>query len=185
MGASPRKNVLEYLKNHKGETDIPIWETPADGDLFRPTELVFGKQEPEPKPSVTSSVVPGETLPLSPMRKRIAEHMVVSKHTAPHVTTVMEADLSRVMAHRAANKAKAEARGIHLTFTAYFLAAITAGLKPSPWPIPPGRMREFASTGNQPGHGRGDARWRADRPRDPGRRGIIADWPGPPGERTG
>ena len=77
-------------------------------------------------------MIPGETLPLSPMRKRIAEHMVFSKHTAPHVTTVMEADLSRVMAHRAAAKAEAEARGIHLTFTAYFLAAITAGLKAIP-----------------------------------------------------
>ncbi len=95
-GRITKKDVLEYLKDHKGETDIPIWETPADGDLFRPTELVFGKQEPEPKPS--PNAFPGETLPLSPMRKRIAEHMVLSKHTAPHVTTVMEADLSRVMA---------------------------------------------------------------------------------------
>ncbi|QRN82550.1 2-oxo acid dehydrogenase subunit E2 [Chloroflexota bacterium] len=131
-GRITKKDVLEYIKDHKGEVDIPIWETPADGDLFRPTELVFGKQEPEAKPSPAPSAVPGETLPLSPMRKRIAEHMVLSKHTAPHVTTVMEADLSRVIAHRAANKAEAEARRIHLTFTAYFLAAITAGLKAIP-----------------------------------------------------
>ena len=127
-----KKDVLAYLKDHKGEAEIPIWETPADGDLFRPTELVFGKQKPETQPSPASSAIPGETLPLSPMRKRIAEHMVLSKHTSPHVTTVMEADLSRVMAHRAAGKAEAEARGIHLTYTAYFLAAVTAGLKAVP-----------------------------------------------------
>ena len=131
-GRITKKDVLDYLKDHKGETDIPIWETPADGDLFRPTELVFGKQETETKPSPAPTAIPGETIPLSPMRKRIAEHMVFSKHTAPHVTTVMEADLSRVMAHRAAAKAEAEARGIHLTYTAYFLAAITAGLKAIP-----------------------------------------------------
>ncbi|MBG0788804.1 MAG: 2-oxo acid dehydrogenase subunit E2 [Anaerolineaceae bacterium] len=131
-GRITKKDVLAYLKDHTGEVDIPIWETPADGDLFRPTELVFGKQGPETKPSPAPSAVPGDTLPLSPMRKRIAEHMVLSKHTAPHVTTVMEADLSRVMAHRAAHKAEAEARGIHLTFTAYFLAAVTAGLKAIP-----------------------------------------------------
>ena len=131
-GRITKKDVLDYLKDHKGQTDIPIWETPADGDLFRPTELVFGKQEPETKPSSAPTAIPGETIPLSPMRKRIAEHMVFSKHTAPHVTTVMEADLSRVMAHRAAAKAEAEARGIHLTYTAYFLAAITAGLKAIP-----------------------------------------------------
>jgi len=132
-GRITKKDVLAYLKDNKGATtDIPIWETPADGDLFRPTELVFGKQEAETKPSPAPSVIPGETLPLSPMRKRIAEHMVFSKHTSPHVTTVMEADLSRVMAHRAAIKAEAESRSIHLTFTAYFLAAITAGLKAIP-----------------------------------------------------
>lgn len=131
-GRITKKDVLDYLKDHKGETDIPIWETPADGDLFRPTELVFGKQEPEAKPAPAPSTIPGETLPLSPMRKRIAEHMVFSKHTSPHVTTVMEADLSRVMAHRTTAKAEAEARGIHLTYTAYFLAAITAGLKAVP-----------------------------------------------------
>jgi 2-oxoglutarate dehydrogenase E2 component (dihydrolipoamide succinyltransferase) len=98
--------------------------------------LVFGKQEPEtkttPAPNPTPTAIPGETLPLSPMRKRIAEHMVLSKHTSPHVTTVMEADLSRVMAHRTAVKPEAKARGIHLTYTAYFLAAVTAGLKAVP-----------------------------------------------------
>jgi len=131
-GRITKKDVLAYLKENKGEAEIPIWETPADGDLFRPTELVFGKQEPETKPSPPSKAIPGETLPLSPMRKRIAEHMVLSKHTSPHVTTVMEADLSRVMTHRSASKAEAEARGIHLTYTAYFLAAVTAGLKAVP-----------------------------------------------------
>jgi 2-oxoglutarate dehydrogenase E2 component (dihydrolipoamide succinyltransferase) len=96
--------------------------------------LVFGKQAPEPetKPASAPAAIPGEVLPLTPMRKRIAEHMVLSKHTSPHVTTVMEADLSRIMAHRAVAKAEAEARGIHLTYTAYFLAAIVAGLKTVP-----------------------------------------------------
>ena len=135
-GRITKQDVLAYLKDHKGEAEIPIWETPADGDLFRPTELVFGKQKPETKPtpaaSPTPTAIPGETLPLSPMRKRIAEHMVLSKHTSPHVTTVMEADLSRVMAHRAAVKAESKSRGVHLTYTAYFLAAVTAGLKTVP-----------------------------------------------------
>ena len=131
-GRITKQDVLAYLKDQKGETEIPIWETPADGDLFRPTELVFGKQEPEAKPAPAPTAIPGETLPLTPMRKRIAEHMVLSKHTSPHVTTVMEADLSRIMTHRTAVKAEAEARGIHLTYTAYFLAAVTAGLKAVP-----------------------------------------------------
>jgi 2-oxoglutarate dehydrogenase E2 component (dihydrolipoamide succinyltransferase) len=66
------------------------------------------------------------------MRKSIAAHMVESKHTSPHVLTVMEADMSRVSKHRAANKAAFEKDGVNLTFTAYFMTAIVAGLKAYP-----------------------------------------------------
>ncbi len=66
------------------------------------------------------------------IRKSIAEHMVMSKRTSPHVLTVMEADMSRVVKHRAANKAAFERDGVNLTFTAYFLSAIVTGLKAYP-----------------------------------------------------
>jgi 2-oxoglutarate dehydrogenase E2 component (dihydrolipoamide succinyltransferase) len=66
------------------------------------------------------------------MRKSIAQHMVESKHTSPHVLTVMEADMSKVIKHRAANKATFERDGVNLTFTAYFMMAIVAGLKAYP-----------------------------------------------------
>jgi 2-oxoglutarate dehydrogenase E2 component (dihydrolipoamide succinyltransferase) len=66
------------------------------------------------------------------VRRAIAEHMLVSKRTSPHVTTVMEADLSRVVAHRAAHKAAFERDGANLTFTAYFVAATIAALKAYP-----------------------------------------------------
>ncbi|MBM3181767.1 MAG: 2-oxo acid dehydrogenase subunit E2 [Chloroflexi bacterium] len=66
------------------------------------------------------------------IRKSIAEHMVMSKSTSPHVLTVMEADMSRVAKHRAANKAVFERDGVNLTFTAYFMTAIVAGLKAYP-----------------------------------------------------
>jgi 2-oxoglutarate dehydrogenase E2 component (dihydrolipoamide succinyltransferase) len=66
------------------------------------------------------------------MRKSIAAHMVESKQTSPHVLTVMEADISRVVKHRAANKAAFERDGVNLTFTAYFMSAIVAGLKAYP-----------------------------------------------------
>jgi 2-oxoglutarate dehydrogenase E2 component (dihydrolipoamide succinyltransferase) len=66
------------------------------------------------------------------IRKQIAEHMVMSKHTSPHVLTVMEADMSRVAKHRAANKDIFARDGVKLTFTAYFMLAIVAGLKAYP-----------------------------------------------------
>ncbi len=66
------------------------------------------------------------------IRKQIAEHMVLSKHTTPHVLTVMEADMSRVVKHRSANKEMFAHDGVNLTFTAYFMMAIVAGLKAYP-----------------------------------------------------
>lgn len=68
----------------------------------------------------------------SVIRKQIAEHMVMSKHTSPHVLTVMEADMSRVARHRSANKETFARDGVNLTFTAYFMTAIVAGLKAYP-----------------------------------------------------
>ena len=66
------------------------------------------------------------------IRKQIAEHMVMSKHTSPHVLTVMEADMSRVSKHRSANKEIFARDAIKLTFTPYFMMAIVAGLKNYP-----------------------------------------------------
>jgi len=66
------------------------------------------------------------------IRKQIAEHMVQSKHTSPHVLTVMEADMSRVAKHRSANRDIFARDGIKLTYTAYFIMAIVAGLKNYP-----------------------------------------------------
>ena len=66
------------------------------------------------------------------IRKQIADHMVMSKHTSPHVLTVMEADMSRITKHRSVNKEIFARDGVNLTFTAYFMMAIVAGLKNYP-----------------------------------------------------
>jgi 2-oxoglutarate dehydrogenase E2 component (dihydrolipoamide succinyltransferase) len=84
-------------------------------------------------PASPSAGMLGELIPHTSLRKQIAERMVNSVHTSPHVMTVMEADLSKVMAHRAANKAAFAAGGVNLTLTAYFSAAIIAGLKACPY----------------------------------------------------
>jgi len=68
----------------------------------------------------------------SPIRRRIAEHMVLSKHTSPHVTTVFEADMSKIVAHRTLNKDRYARNGAKLTFTAYFVAATSKALSAFP-----------------------------------------------------
>jgi 2-oxoglutarate dehydrogenase E2 component (dihydrolipoamide succinyltransferase) len=70
--------------------------------------------------------------PLSNMRRMIADHMTLSKRTSPHVTTIMEVDVSAVVRHRAANRRPYAEQGIALTYMAYFMAATALALKGAP-----------------------------------------------------
>jgi 2-oxoglutarate dehydrogenase E2 component (dihydrolipoamide succinyltransferase) len=74
----------------------------------------------------------GTRVPHTPMRRRIAEHMARSLLQAPHVTTLFEADLTRVLAHRVRHAAAFEARGARLTLTAYFISACARALQAIP-----------------------------------------------------
>ncbi|MCL4246970.1 MAG: 2-oxo acid dehydrogenase subunit E2 [Anaerolineae bacterium] len=147
-GRVTKKDVEAYLDSREAPSpavavpaaDAPApWETPGSGDLFKPTdELVSAPPAAAPAPPVEHapkvSEAEGELVGLSLMRKGIAEHMVLSKlHTAPHVTTVFEIDLSAVLAHQAAHKDAYERQGVKLTLTPYFVAASVAALQATPY----------------------------------------------------
>lgn len=91
------------------------------------------KHELPPPSSPPSEGKPSRRVPHSAMRKRIAEHMVRSLlQTAPHVTTVFEADFSAVLAHRARHKEEFAREGAPLTITAYLLAACVDAIRAAP-----------------------------------------------------
>ncbi|GAC1642807.1 MAG: dihydrolipoamide acetyltransferase family protein [Herpetosiphon sp.] len=69
-----------------------------------------------------------ELIPLTAMRRSIAQHMVHSRRTAPHVTTVMEADFSAVIQHRAAALADYQRQNVKLTYTPYIVQSVVAAL---------------------------------------------------------
>ena len=75
---------------------------------------------------------PSRKVPHTGMRRSIAQHMVQSVAVAPHVTTVFEADLSAIVAHREAHHAAWEADGVKLTYTTYFIRASVAALQAVP-----------------------------------------------------
>ena len=68
-------------------------------------------------------------IPHTAIRRRVAEHMARSLAEAPHVTCLFEADLTRVLAHRAAHAAEYQSRGARLTLTAYFIRACAQALR--------------------------------------------------------
>jgi 2-oxoglutarate dehydrogenase E2 component (dihydrolipoamide succinyltransferase) len=74
-----------------------------------------------------------EVQPMTVMRQRIAEHMVLSKHVSPHVYSVDEADMTRVVETRERNKAEFEKRNAaKLTFMPFFVRACTEALRSFP-----------------------------------------------------
>jgi len=74
-----------------------------------------------------------EVQPMSVMRQRIAEHMVLSKHVSPHVYSVDEADVTGIATLRAKMKVKfEEASGTKLTFMPFFVRAAVEALRAFP-----------------------------------------------------
>jgi 2-oxoglutarate dehydrogenase E2 component (dihydrolipoamide succinyltransferase) len=79
---------------------------------------------------------PGEAVriePLSVMRKRIAQHMILSKQTSAHVTTVFEVDFTNVEKLRQQHKDDYEARSAKLTYLPFIVQAVIVALRE--WPI--------------------------------------------------
>jgi len=145
-GRVTKQDILAYVEAREKAQEaappkkeaLPPWEQPGLGELFRPSEEVFGPAvapapgRPAAPPAPAPAPLPTEVVPLSNMRKAIAEHMVRSKHTSPHVTTIFEIDMSRVVAHRERYKAAYERDGVKLTYTVYFVKAAVHALKAYP-----------------------------------------------------
>jgi 2-oxoglutarate dehydrogenase E2 component (dihydrolipoamide succinyltransferase) len=70
-----------------------------------------------------------EVVPMSVMRRKIAEHMVLSKRTSAHVYSVFEVNYSRVDEIRKAKKAEYEQRGVKLTFTSFIAKVVVDCLR--------------------------------------------------------
>ncbi len=136
--AAPAPRGAEPLDRPPAIDELPPWERPGSGDLFKPTEEM-GHEEPAPVQRTPGGLVhpagkalDSELAPMSTVRRSIARHMVTSKRTSPHVTTVMEADLMRVVQARERLKGEYERQGVRLTFTPFFVQAVVAGLKAVP-----------------------------------------------------
>jgi 2-oxoglutarate dehydrogenase E2 component (dihydrolipoamide succinyltransferase) len=73
-----------------------------------------------------------QIVPMSPIRKKTAEHMVLSKRISAHVSTVFEIDFSRIDHLRHKHKASFEERGVRLTYVPFVLKAVVDALAAYP-----------------------------------------------------
>ena len=109
--------------------------TAAEATPLTPTPAATAPPAAAPAPVVSPTPVSQgrvDVEPMSKMRKSIANHMVISRQTSAHVTTVFEADVSRIVALRNEHKPIFERDGVRLTYTPFFVAAVLGALKTFP-----------------------------------------------------
>jgi pyruvate dehydrogenase E2 component (dihydrolipoamide acetyltransferase) len=85
-----------------------------------------------PPPAISPGGSRVEVVSMSPIRRKTAEHMVLSKRTSAHVSTVFEMDMTRIDQLRQRYKASFEERGVRLTYTPFVLKAVVDALKAFP-----------------------------------------------------
>lgn len=139
-GRVTKKDILEYLPAREASTGAPrqdqaqTKETPDEQTQPAPasTEAKGATSVSIKAPKIT--VGPDdEIVEMDRMRKIISEHMVTSKHVSPHVTSYVEADVTKIVEWRNRNKKKFEEReGEKLTFTPIFIEAIAKAIKEMP-----------------------------------------------------
>jgi 2-oxoglutarate dehydrogenase E2 component (dihydrolipoamide succinyltransferase) len=111
-GRVTKHDILGYLESG-GPRQPATPEAARPGPVYKPGESV-------------------QIVPMSIMRKKIAEHMVLSAHTSPHVYSVYEVNFARVAALRDKHKAKHESAGAKLTYTAFIAKVIVDALRQFP-----------------------------------------------------
>lgn len=123
--------VKKLLKEHGLEAS-QIKGSGKGGRISHQDVIAFVEQRSTGSAPRIQSKLQGRMLKHDQMRRNIAQHMLHSVSVAPHVTSVFQADLSRIISHREKHKSAFEKEGAKLTFTAYFVAATVAALKAVP-----------------------------------------------------
>jgi 2-oxoglutarate dehydrogenase complex dihydrolipoamide succinyltransferase (E2) component len=117
---------------------VDLAQVQGTGPGGRITDENVRRFKPGIKPAIAAITVPGrrgaeERLPLRGVRRKIAEHMVKSKHTAAHVTHVDEVDMTEVVQLREKARQAAEKRGVKMTYLPFIIKALIPALKQYPY----------------------------------------------------
>lgn len=121
-----KKDILSYLKHRSTPTKSPNPATPAKST--QPT-VPATSLEKEPALAATPTNGSYDIIEMDRMRKLIADHMLMSKQTSPHVTSFVEADVTNIVNWR--NKIKGEFKAKfnqNITFTPIFIEAVVKAI---------------------------------------------------------
>jgi pyruvate/2-oxoglutarate dehydrogenase complex dihydrolipoamide acyltransferase (E2) component len=132
-GRVRKEDMLAYLEARAGAA--PVAGEGVAVALPQPATLppAAGAPPAPPRPAPAPGLADEEVLPLSPLRRAIAEHMVRSATTAPHAWTYVEVDVSGLVRWREAERAAFRAReGFDLSFVPFVAKAVVESLREYP-----------------------------------------------------
>src|SRR6202035_5760863 len=138
-GRITKQDILSFIESGSGATGLsPVQQSVAPslpspglarqgGDVSQPSALA---SPPRPSPAI----IPGDLVPMTNMRKIIAQRMIESRRTSAHVHCMYEVDFTRIVTLRAKHKNAFEQRhGVRLTFMPFFVRAAIIAVQQ--WPI--------------------------------------------------
>ncbi len=131
-GRVTKKDILEYV-NKKGNQ--PSTSAPKEAPPSTPmaASASVSSTPTSSTPSVSYSGGNVEIMEMDRMRRLIADHMVKSKQTSPHVTSFVEADVTNMVKWRNSVKADfAKKHNENITFTPIFVEAVVKAIKDFP-----------------------------------------------------
>ena len=120
-GRVTKDDILAFIGGGPASTGAPAEPAPAAARPSAPA--------PAPKPA---AALAGQSVPMTVMRKKIAEHMIASRRTSAHVHSVFEVNFHRVAQIREARKAEYERAGAKLTYLSFILKAAVDALRAVP-----------------------------------------------------
>src|SRR6218665_3247099 len=131
-GRITKEDILSFVKNRgvvSESSNVREFETPKKEE-----NISSNNQTPKPSNPQTLQLNNGdEIIQMDRVRKIIAEAMVNSKHTSPHVTSFIETDVTNVVTWRNANKNSYQKRdGEKLTFMPIFIRAVVKAIQDFP-----------------------------------------------------
>jgi len=138
-GRISKNDIQNFIQQHASGGGRPqMVSTPPPS---RPAQQPQAQQQQQPQqqaqtqpvPVPQIQTVPGEVVPMTPMRKKIAERMVESKRTSAHVHSVFKVDMTRIARFREKNRKAWEARnGVKLTYLPFIAKAMLHGIRVKP-----------------------------------------------------
>jgi len=136
-GRVTKRDILQYVNDKKSGTGQRQQTQREQSSMVIPMHRVEQREQERETVSggsqLTSYTGNVEIIEMDRMRKLIADHMVRSKHTSPHVTSFTEADVTNMVMWRNKVKKEFEKReGTKITFTPLFIEAIVRCIKKFP-----------------------------------------------------